>query len=91
MKAFFNFVISRCDLDLRNPCSASLVSKAFKGAKPVSRKIPEKELVDELIYKIPWSIGSEEMLHESQAPIDGEIPDRCFCMLMSNLRWVFVS
>jgi integrase len=50
LKAFFNFVISRCDLDLRNPCSASLVSKAFKGAKPVSRKIPEKELVDELIY-----------------------------------------
>ena len=41
--------------------------------------------------KIPWSIGSEEMLHESQAPIDGEIPDRCFCMLMTNLRWVFVS
>ena len=35
---------------MRNPCRASLVSKAFKGAKPVSRKIPEKKLVDELIY-----------------------------------------
>jgi integrase/recombinase XerD len=35
---------------MRNPCNALLVSKAFKGAKPVSRKIPEKELVDELIY-----------------------------------------
>ena len=50
LKAFYNFVITRCDFEMRNPCSASLVAKAFKGAKPASRKIPEKELVDELIY-----------------------------------------
>jgi integrase/recombinase XerD len=50
LKAFYNFIINRCDFETKNPCSASLVSKAFKGAKPVSRKIPEKELIDELIY-----------------------------------------
>jgi integrase len=50
LKAFYNFIINRCDFDMKNPCSASLVSKAFKGTKPLSRKIPEKELVDELIY-----------------------------------------
>ena len=50
LKAFYNFIINRCDFEMRNPCSASLFSKAFKGAKPVSRKIPEKELIDELIY-----------------------------------------
>jgi hypothetical protein len=50
LKAFYNFIINRCDFEMRNPCSASLVCKAFKGAKSVSRKIPEKELVDELIY-----------------------------------------
>ena len=50
LKAFFNFIINRCDFDMRNPCSVSLVSKAFKGAKPLPRKIPEKELIDELIY-----------------------------------------
>lgn len=50
MKAFYNFIINRCDFEMRNPRSASLVSKAFKGAKPLPRKIPEKELIDELIY-----------------------------------------
>jgi integrase/recombinase XerD len=50
LKAFYNFVISRCDSEMRNPCSASLLSKAFKGPKPISRRIPEKEVIDELIY-----------------------------------------
>ena len=52
LKAFYNFIINRCDFEMRNPCSISisLVSKAFKVAKPLPRKIPEKELIDELIY-----------------------------------------
>lgn len=50
LKAFYNFVISRCDSEMRNPCSASLLSKAFKGPKSISRRIPEKEVIDELIY-----------------------------------------
>jgi integrase/recombinase XerD len=50
LKAFYNFIISRCDTEMRNPCSASLLSKAFKNPKSVSRKIPEKEVIDELIY-----------------------------------------
>jgi integrase len=50
LKAFYNFIISRCDTEMRNPCSASLLSKAFKNPKSVSRKIPEKDVIDELIY-----------------------------------------
>ena len=50
MKAFYNFIINRCDSEMRNPCSAPLLAKAFKGSKPISRKIPEKEVIDELIY-----------------------------------------
>jgi integrase/recombinase XerD len=50
LKAFYNYIINRCDAEMRNPCSASLLSKAFKGPKSVSRKIPEKEVIDELIY-----------------------------------------
>ena len=50
LKAFYNFIINRCDSEMRNPCSASLLAKAFKGPRPISRKIPEKEVIDELIY-----------------------------------------
>jgi hypothetical protein len=42
LKAFYNFIINRCNFEMRNPCSASLVSKAFKGNKPFSR-IPEDQ------------------------------------------------
>ncbi len=31
LKAFYNFIINRCDFEMRNPCSASLVCKTFKG------------------------------------------------------------
>ncbi|HOD35577.1 MAG TPA: site-specific integrase [Syntrophales bacterium] len=50
LKAFYNFIINRCDSEMRNPCSAPLLAKAFKGTRPFSRKIPEKEMIDELIY-----------------------------------------
>jgi integrase/recombinase XerD len=50
MKAFYNFIIDRCSLNMRNPCNASLLSKSFKAPKQVPHKILERETVDEMIY-----------------------------------------
>jgi hypothetical protein len=50
LKAFYNFIIDRCSLNIRNPCNASLLSKSFKAPKQVPHKILERETVDEMIY-----------------------------------------
>ncbi len=49
-KAFFNFIINECGLDMKNPCAHPLIAKQYKNPKPEARKILDKELVDELIY-----------------------------------------
>lgn len=50
LKAFFNFLIDKCNLNMKNPCDAPLLSKAFKTPKQVSKKILDREIVEELIY-----------------------------------------
>jgi len=50
LKAFFNFLIDKCNLNMKNPCNASLLSKAFKTPKQVVRRILDREIVEELIY-----------------------------------------
>jgi integrase len=50
LKAFFNFLIDKCNLNMKNPCNASLLSKAFKTPKQVARRILDREIVEELIY-----------------------------------------
>jgi integrase/recombinase XerD len=50
LKAFYNFIIDRCSLNMRNPCNASLVSKSFKAPKQILHKILDREIVDEMIY-----------------------------------------
>ena len=50
MKAFYNFLIEKSDLNMRNPCNAPLLAKAFKTPKPVSRRILDRETVEEVIY-----------------------------------------
>lgn len=50
LKAFYNFIIERCSLNMKNPCTASLLSKSFKMPKKVPRKILDREMVDEMIY-----------------------------------------
>ena len=50
IKAFYNFIIDRCTLNMRNPCSTSLLSKAFKAPKYFPRKILDRETVEEMIY-----------------------------------------
>ena len=50
LKAFYNFIIDRCSLNMRNPCSTSLLSKSFKAPKQHPHKILDRETVDEMIY-----------------------------------------
>ncbi len=49
-KAFYNFIINECGLDIKNPCAHPLLAKQYKNPKPAARQILDKELVDELIY-----------------------------------------
>ena len=48
--AFYNFIIDRCSLNMRNPCNTPLLRKSFRTPRQVSRKILERETVDEMIY-----------------------------------------
>ncbi len=50
IKAFYNLMIENCCLNMKNPCSASLLSKSFKAPKREAGKILDKETVDEMIY-----------------------------------------
>ena len=49
LKAFWNFLIEKCNLNMRNPCNAPLLSKAFKTPRKVARRILDREAVEELI------------------------------------------
>ena len=50
LKAFFNFLIDKCNLNMKNPCNAPLLSKTFKTPKQLVRRILDREIVEELIY-----------------------------------------
>jgi len=50
LKALFNFLIDKCNLNMKNPCDTPLLSKAFKTPKQVARRILDREIVEELIY-----------------------------------------
>lgn len=50
LKAFYNLVIENLGLNMKNPCSVSLLSKSFKMPKQLAKKILDKETVDEMIY-----------------------------------------
>ncbi len=64
-KAFFNFIINECSLDIKNPCAQPLLAKQYKNPKPAARQILDKELVDELIYSS--SSPMERLILELQA------------------------
>jgi len=50
LKTFYNFIIDRCSLNIKNPCNTSLLSKSYRAPKQILRKILERETVDEMIY-----------------------------------------
>jgi integrase/recombinase XerD len=65
LKTFFNFSIDHFDLNIKNPCSSSKISRSFKAPAQVLRKILEKETVDEMIYNT--SNVRDRLLLELQA------------------------
>ena len=50
IKSFFTFIIEKCGLTIKNPCHAPLLSKTFRMPRQVSRKILDRETVDEMVY-----------------------------------------
>lgn len=52
LSAFFNFVKNSLDSDIRNPCDNPALRKLFKAGKPAQIKILEKDVVDEIIFRI---------------------------------------
>jgi integrase len=50
LKALFNFLIESHQLNIMNPCNASVLFKSFKTQQHRPRKILDKETVDEIIY-----------------------------------------
>jgi integrase/recombinase XerD len=51
LKAFYNFIIVRCSFTIKNPCDVPLLKKSFRTPRQAFRKILDKEIVDEMIYK----------------------------------------
>jgi integrase/recombinase XerD len=49
-KAFYNFLIEKADLNMRNPCDTPILAKAFRAPKQVARRILDRETVEEFIY-----------------------------------------
>ena len=50
LKAFFNYIIEVSGLNIKNPCTAAMLLKAFRNASHKPRKILDKETVDEIIF-----------------------------------------
>jgi len=50
LKAFYNLLIEKADLNMRNPCDAPILAKAFKAPRQMARRILDRETVEELIY-----------------------------------------
>lgn len=50
LKTYFNYIIGKFDLNIKNPCSSLQLSKTFRILPQRARKVLEKETVDEMIY-----------------------------------------
>ncbi len=50
LKAFFNFIITNYDSDLKNPLDNPLMRKTFRSPKPKQREIVAKEIMGEVIF-----------------------------------------
>jgi len=53
LTAFFNLIKDSSCPEMRNPCDTPLLRKVFKPAKYSQWQKVEKEVVDEVIFKIP--------------------------------------
>ena len=51
LSAFFNFIQDNIDPDLSNPCDSPVLRKLFRPKVKVQWNIPEKDTVDEIIFR----------------------------------------
>lgn len=51
LKAFFNFIIEKAELAMRNPCSSPLLNKMYRNSKKEPCQTVDKEKIDEIIYR----------------------------------------
>lgn len=51
LSAFFNFVKNSLEHDCQNPCDNPPLRKLFRAGKPMQAKIPEKDVIDEMIFR----------------------------------------
>jgi integrase len=51
IKYFYSFIIDQLDLNIKNSCNSSLLTKSFRIPPKKERKILSKETMDEVIYK----------------------------------------
>jgi integrase len=52
LRSFFNFVINTFGTKFQNPCETPALRKLFKEPKPQAWPIIEKDVVDEIIFRI---------------------------------------
>ena len=51
LKALFNFIRNNLDIQLQNPCDTPMLKKLFRPGKLAQWQIPEKETIDEIIFR----------------------------------------
>jgi len=51
LKALFNFIRNNLDAQLQNPCDTPMLKKLFRPGKLTQWQIPEKETIDEIIFR----------------------------------------
>ena len=51
LAAYFNFIKNSLNPEIKNPCDNPALRKLFKAGKPIQLKIPEKDVVDEIIFR----------------------------------------
>jgi integrase/recombinase XerD len=53
LSAFFNYIKNTVDPDFQNPCDNPALRKLFRAGKMIQFKIIEKDVVDEIIFRMP--------------------------------------
>ena len=51
LKSFFNFIIEKAELSIKNPCDSPLLNKMYRNPRNETVKTVDKEKIDELIYR----------------------------------------
>lgn len=50
-KALFNHVINNLGVTMKHPCLSPMLKQTFRAPKRLQRQLPERETIDEILYK----------------------------------------